>query len=395
MTSPGHTGRRPRRTWAHAAALVALTLAAALLVACSGSEGSGDGTITAQLPTVATGHMPIVGVQDDRLVNADAVPAERVRMIAATGARLARVDVFWKDIAPDPPADPTDPEDPRYRFARLDAIVRGLRAAGIEPLLAVFNAPAWASGGTTVTPTMPYNSRPPDPAAYGAFMTALATRYSGRSSAGGERLPAVRLWEVWNEPNLSLYLKPEGGAKAWTAAYAGLVRAAYPAVHDHGAHDATVLVGATGPRGKTGPGGVGARDWVAALAANDVAGDAYSQHIYPASAPRDVTPAVPSWATLPQLMEAADGWKPGVPVYITEAGYTTAPTPYRKVAVSEDDQARYVRDIFGLEVVRDRRLKAVVWFNLQDNPNWPAGLLRVDGSEKPSYAVFREVAAGG
>ena len=236
----------------------------------------------------------------------------------------------------------------------------------------------------------------PDPAAYGQFMTALATRYSGRTSAaGGGPLPAVRLWEVWNEPNLSLYLKPDGDATAWAAAYAGLVRAAYPAVHDHGAPNATVLVGATGPRGRTGAGGVGARDWVAALAANDVPGDAYSQHIYPAAAPRDVTPAVPSWATLPQIMDAADAWKPGVPVYVTEAGYTTAPTPYRRVAVSEDEQARYVRDIFGLEVVREPRLKAVVWFNLQDNPNWPAGLLRVDGSEKPSYAAFREVASAG
>ena len=36
-------------------------------------------------------------------------------------------------------------------------------------------------------------------------------------------------------------------------------------------------------------------------------------------------------------------------------------------------------------------MKAVVWFNLQDNANWPAGLLREDLSKKPSYERFTQV----
>jgi hypothetical protein len=29
-----------------------------------------------------------------------------------------------------------------------------------------------------------------------------------------------------------------------------------------------------------------------------------------------------------------------------------------------------------------------MWFNLQDNPGWPGGFLREDGTPKPSWDVF-------
>jgi len=35
----------------------------------------------------------------------------------------------------------------------------------------------------------------------------------------------------------------------------------------------------------------------------------------------------------------------------------------------------------------------VTWFNFQDNPRWTGGLLRVDGSRKPSYDRFAAAAA--
>ena len=30
----------------------------------------------------------------------------------------------------------------------------------------------------------------------------------------------------------------------------------------------------------------------------------------------------------------------------------------------------------------------MVWFNLQDNVNWPGGLLKANGTKKPSYNSF-------
>ncbi len=79
-------------------------------------------------------------------------------------------------------------------------------------------------------------------------------------------------------------------------------------------------------------------------------------------------------------------------MFITEAGYTTAPTPYRKVSVTEDEQARRLTAIFDLPL-DPRQVPVIVWFNLQDNPAWPAGLLREDGAKKPSYAAFQAAVA--
>ncbi|HSJ72857.1 MAG TPA: hypothetical protein VK904_00955, partial [Miltoncostaeaceae bacterium] len=103
--------------------------------------------------------------------------------------------------------------------------------------------------------------------------------------------------------------------------------------------------------------------------------------------------AFPAWRTLPLLLEALDAVprRRGMPVYITEAGYTTARTPYRDVRVTRRQQARYLRQIARLPIVRSPRIRAVVWFNLQDNPDWPGGLRTRGGRPKPSHAAFRAV----
>lgn len=375
----------------------ALALLAAMAIALAGCGSDDAGTTPTGTPSVTAsdaGLPPVLAVQDDRLVNANADPAERVRMVAETGATVTRVDVFWKDVAPTEPATPTDPADPAYDWTRLDAIVRGFAAQDITPILDVFNAPAWASGGTTTaSPTVAYNSVPPDPAAFAAFMRAVSTRYSGRFTADGVRLPRVTHWELWNEPNLSLFLHPTGGTEAWIDTYEALVRAAYPAVKAGGGAGTVVLVGAAGPRGRTGPSAVGVRDWLAGLRRRDVPLDVYSQHIYPAAAPLETTQALPAWGTLEVLLDELARWRPNLGIAITEAGYTTAATPYRRAFVSEDDQAANLGDLVRVPAVRDPRVKVIVWFNLQDNANWPAGLLREDGSRKPAFDAFTALAA--
>jgi hypothetical protein len=46
----------------------------------------------------------------------------------------------------------------------------------------------------------------------------------------------------------------------------------------------------------------------------------------------------------------------------------------------------------NLPAVRNPQTAAVIWFNLQDNVNWPAGLIRENGQAKPSYRSFRSIA---
>ncbi len=75
-------------------------------------------------------------------------------------------------------------------------------------------------------------------------------------------------------------------------------------------------------------------------------------------------------------------------LYVTEAGYTTEKTPFRNVRVTFGQQEKYLSQIFSLPAVKSPQLAAVVWFNLQDNINWPGGLLTASQRKKPSYAAF-------
>ena len=342
---------------------------------------------------------PVAAVQDDHL---PVVPVEqlpgRLELIGDTGVTTARVDLFWKDIAPERPADATDPSDPAYDWTRADLIMRGFADLGITPIVSAYNTPVWASDLPAPDPLPAVITNTPDPEAFGEFMQAVATRYSGDHTPDGADapLPAVRHFEIWNEPNLSGFLTPQvvDGERVSLDNYAAMVEEATPAIR-RGNPDATVIVGVAGPRSSSSDTGTGALAWMQGLIEREVDITAYSQHIYPASAPTTETDVVPSWATVDRLLEILDTAGPDIPLYITEAGYTTATTPYRDTKVTDDQQARYLEEIFELPQLRNPRVKTVVWFNLQDNANWPAGLIREDGSQKPSYARFRDVVSEG
>jgi hypothetical protein len=333
-------------------------------------------------------------VQDDRLPVAPVnVLAERLDRLAATGTRATRIDLLWHNVAPERPADPTDPSDPAYDFSRYDVLFGNLADRGISTMISVYDTPPWAAAGLTAEGEV--NPATPDPGDFADFMQAVATRYSGRFvTPDGVELPEVRHIELWNEPNLSAYLAPQeaSGERVALDAYAAMVSAAYPRIKDVNPN-AIVIAGVAGPRGTTSDSGTGVIQWIRGLAARGIPLDAYSQHIYPAAPPTRDTPAVPSWATIDLLLAEIDRFEPGLPLYITEAGYTTDRTPYRdSPGVSDDEQAQYLREMFELPQVQNPRVAAIVWFNFQDNPNWPAGLIRFDGSEKPSLDAFEDVA---
>jgi len=63
----------------------------------------------------------------------------------------------------------------------------------------------------------------PDPRAFAGFAQAVASRYTGRfpdPNHRGRRLPAVRLWTTWNEPNNPDFLLPQWqrDGRGWRAA---------------------------------------------------------------------------------------------------------------------------------------------------------------------------------
>jgi hypothetical protein len=338
---------------------------------------------------------PVVAVQDDHLpVDPIETIPSRLDLLAKTGVTTTRVDIFWADVAPTRPADPADPDDPAYDFAREDMIFTGLAKRHITPIVSVYNTPAWAAGGRSELQGNRVNTAAPDPEAFGDFMAAVATRYSGDfAGPDGSTLPAVDHWEIWNEPNLSGFLCPaEPGTQARVDEYVRMDRAAYPLIKRANPR-AIVIAGVGGPRSSTSATGVSALEWLRALRSAQIPLDAYSQHIYPAAPPEAETSVVPSWSTVGRRLDELDAWHTPapLPLYITEAGYTTASTVYRPGrAITPQQQADYLREIYRLPQLRTDRIKAVVWFNLQDNAGWPAGLLDAEGRRKPSWSAFEK-----
>ncbi len=232
---------------------------------------TGSGLVQAQNHALLYGPFPkgglTRGVSDSTLLmSSDAQVRElALKRIRATGASVVRIPVEWRyTVSPDPPAgfDASDPASPAYDFTAVDAAVRDTVAAGLTPLLVVTRAPAFAEAPHRWPYAYP-GSWAPDPAAFGAFATAVASRYGGSFPdplVPGRALPRVRLFEAWNEPNLARYLEPqwvvEGGR--WVAfsplLYRQLLNAFYAAVKAVAPGD-VVLTAGIAPNGE--PAGVG------------------------------------------------------------------------------------------------------------------------------------------
>ncbi|HTI33423.1 MAG TPA: cellulase family glycosylhydrolase [Miltoncostaea sp.] len=330
-----------------------------------------------------------LAVQDDRLpvVPEDGI-AGRLDLLAATGVTVTRVDVLWDQVAPQRPDDAGDPGDPAYRWGRSDAVVDGLAARGIAAVMSVYRPPAWANGGRG-------GSWAPDPDAYGAFMTALARRYDGRSAdADGRVHGPVEIFEPWNEPNIPRFLQPQwrrddDGAPvpASPAIYAELVRRAWAAVKAV-QPDAWIAAVSGAPSGSDNPpaGSVGIVHFVRDLVPLAPPADAWAQHLYTATSPGTST-AMPSYRRLDDLLAELDAVRPGLPLLVTEFGWTTAGTGVRPSHVTEQEQEADLREAVDM-LAANPRVRLAVWFNLEDNAEWTSGLRRADGTTKPVWDTF-------
>ena len=161
--------------------------------------------------------------------------------VRAAGASYVRLIVPWNEIAPTTaPAgfDAADPTSAGYSWSWLDSTVASAKQAGLTPILDIARAPSWAlatSHGKRInTPTA---------ASLGQFAKALALHYDGKHG-----VPAVQIYQVWNEPNLSQDLSPVSAP-----AYRGMVNAVAASVHAVSRSN-LVVAGGLDPFGNRGQG---------------------------------------------------------------------------------------------------------------------------------------------
>jgi Cellulase (glycosyl hydrolase family 5) len=138
-----------------------------------------------------------------------------------TGATYLRFQVLWRGVAPATRPDgfvASDPTSAGYSWASLDTILEGVEAAGLTPILDITGTPTWAYK------TAPANGNAGTPSVsdLADFATALATHYDGVSVG----VPAEHVFQVWNEPNVSLDLNPVSAST-----YRAMVNAVADSVH--------------------------------------------------------------------------------------------------------------------------------------------------------------------
>ena len=177
----------------------------------------------------------------------------------------------------------------------------------------------------------------------------------------------MRHFEVWNEPNLKNFFRY--GNSSNIGKYKGLVKAAYTNIKAANPN-AIVIAGVGGPRSSGGGGNVSAKVWMNQLVRGQVrqVRRVLAAHLPVAGAEVQLAleydKAFPTWNSLQLIYDTLDKKRKGMKLYVTEAGYTTATTPFRNVKVSPSQQNTYLKQLYNLPLVKSPRMAAVVWFNL-------------------------------
>jgi hypothetical protein len=255
---------------------VAITLCLALLAA---------------LPAWASARSTQLSIiQDDAKVIAsgDQTRGATLDEMRGLGADVIKISISWRDLANGgKPSNPDDPNAyPADKWAPYDSAVQGAIQRGLGVFLNINGpAPDWASKGSGGVTR-------PNAGAFGHFAKAVGTRYSGSfvpaggttppapSPGGGGggnpqpcivpplcgsasaftsqagALPAVKLWSVWNEPNLPVFLLPQRSSTkshypVSPTLYRNLYRAAYGGLAATGHGKDTILLGELLPVGKS------------------------------------------------------------------------------------------------------------------------------------------------
>jgi hypothetical protein len=307
------------------------------------------------------------------------VVVDRMRNAGATAVRM---QLNWADVAPkSPPAgfDATDPEDPAYDWSDFDERIGRAVDSGLRPIVYLFAAPRWAEGRGAGPP----GTVRPDPVALGRFARAAARRYSGDFDG----VPRVSWWQVWNEPNILLYLNPQLEARrpvapGWYREMVNRVAAAVKSVDPAN----VVVAGGLAPFRDL---GIKHRDWgpltfmrellclgrkLQPVCRHKLHFDVWSHHPYTSGGPMHhaVLPDDVSIADLPEMRKVLQaaiksgivvGKKP-VPFWVTEFGWDSSPPDPKGIPASL--HARWVAE--GLYRMWTHGVSLVAWLQIRDDP---------------------------
>jgi len=264
-----------------------------------------------------------------------------------------------------------EPRKGFFDWPKFDQAVSVARARNIDIIGKLVYTADWATSAPSGTSSSSARYYPPaDYADYVNYAVATVERYKDR----------VKVWEIWNEPNIEQYWKPSPDASA----YARLLKATYAAIKTV-QPDAVILTGGLAGYSEqylNGLKNAGALDSFDGLAI----------HTYVQGAPEPST--VDSWISAAQSWIARNA--PGRSLWITETGWSTCTSCGSGAGVSEADQAAYLsRSMIDAAA---HGVAAYAWFNLVELGGSASrldnyGLIEQSGRKKPAYSALARTGA--
>jgi polysaccharide biosynthesis protein PslG len=310
------------------------------------------------------------------------------------GFGYVKLQLPWKVSEPQPGQYDWADSDPGNSYA--ENFVRDAEAAGMKVVLRVDMPPGWANGnGGDQTP-------PSNPADYGSFMQALATKLKGR----------VVGYEIWNEPNIA---SEWGGRSPSPTEYTALLRAAYNGVK---AGDPSARVIAAGMASTGGDGGANAMndvDFIRGMYAAGAKGyfDVLGSHPYGFYSPPELLEGAQvnyfrrAEAQRQVMVDNGDADKQ---VWATEFGWLIDPAAYGQSCswpdrdwqkVSPQDQADYLVRAYqyafnnwpwmGPMFTFNLDFSAVSYYGACEPMRWYS-IVNGDYSARPAYTALKNMA---
>jgi len=389
-TPLGPPGRlRTRLTIALIAVVCGLSLASAPVATAGPTPTVGS--------TATVGSTPMrfgLAYGNELLWKTDAGLAASLETAKSLGADWIRVDLPWADIQP---LDSTQAD-----WWRFDRVVAAANARHLKIIAVLAYTPAWARPAGCKS----QSCAPADVREYGRFVRKAVARYAKQG---------VHTWEVWNEPNSAIFWLPAPDPHA----YAVMLKIATHIIRIEDP-SGTILFGGLAAERTSRPDMISHLDFLAAVTATGATADvdviSFHPYTFPALASENGSWWT-SWQTIHGRGAAQNRSIDSVlatrglskPIWITEYG---APTGGPGTASSgdlsnvlrgtdhttEQLQARLAGDAVQTSFT-DSSIQAFVWYSERDR-GWSQtdtenhfGLLRPDGTLKPSFVTLRDAAA--
>lgn len=354
--------------------LAALVAAFVLSAAATGGTAAGTGE-------------PTIGVVPQRWLEGGEAEA-----MADAGIDSVRIWFAWPGV---------EPKRDELDWEPLDRRVAANAGDGLTTLPFLFGTPGWAGeldgSACEGLNCMTYPPRSTETRAeFAEFARAAVRRYGpdGTFWDGRPGLPyrPIRVWQIWNEPNLSSFFRPAVDP----VAYAAIIQATAVEIRDQDPNAEILLGGLTGTRTNSRRMSSAAFLYglysLPGIAASfdGIAVHPYNRHV------RGVLDQVET------ARRIADAYGDDAGLWITELGWASAGRRRWGLVKTPAKQAHLLTRVFSrlFAGAEGWDLRAVYWYSWRDTERGSAvcgwcpwsGLIDRAGREKPAYRALQRVA---